>query len=371
MKKIALIVLPLAIALVLSGCGGRSLSDYTIVQGVGIDSSKNKTIVSLQYLNLAKSTGATDSLAGNITTVTHGESVNISDAIFSASIVLSQEIFFGQNKIIVFGSQYVRDDISTGLDYLLRSVDSRPDVVVAVSDSTASEIIKSGQQDARVPAESIYDLLSTGEKNGLGAIVTVNDLLRLYSSETSDIYMPVLKANKDNVACIGIAVFSNEKFALSLDKDKSLAFLIIKNKVEDASIVVNDDKLGNIGAELTSSGCKRYVTVDNGIITFHCDVKVEIILDDVQKGVTASVDQKLINGIEKLVQAKLKRNCYSLLNSCANAKSDPLEIGKYLDMYDDDLYKDYKSNWRDRLADIQYDVKVNVELTKINDSSVK
>lgn len=371
MKKSKLIILPILLCLLLSGCGGRSLSDYTIVQGIGIDENDDKTVISLQYLNLGKSTGGTDSLTENITTVSKGEAANISDAVFSVSKALSQEVFFGQNKLIVFGKDYVSDDISVGLDYLFRSVDSRPDVLVAMSKTTGEDIIKSKQNDARIPVDSVYELLKTGEENGMGALVSVNDLLRLYSSPTSDVFMPVLKADDKTASCTGIAIFSNEKYALTLDADKTLAFLLILDRVEDASLVVKDDDLGVIGVEIVSEKSKRYVTVNDGNITFHCDIRAEIILDDIQKGITARVDEDKIKEIEKSVKNKLYFDSYFTLKSCALAKSDPLEIGKYLAKTDPKLYKNLKDSWRDNLENIDFDVNVDVRLSKINDSSTK
>lgn len=371
MKGLKLIILPVLICLLLSGCGGRSLSDYTIVQGIGIDSKNDKTVVSIQYLNLAKSTGGTDSLTENITTVSTGEAVNISDAVFSVSKVLSQEVFFGQSKLIVFGNDYVKDDISIGLDYLFRSVDSRPDVLVAMCDKKGEDIIRSTQNDARIPIDSVYELLETGEENGLGALVTVNDLLRLYSSQTSDIYLPVLKEKDDVVSCVGISVFSNERLAYRLDEDRSLAFLLMLDRVEDASMVVHDDDLGYIGVEIISEKSKRYVTVNDGNITFHCDIKAEIILDDIQKGITAKVDEKKIKSIENAVKTKIQNDSLLALIGCANTKSDPLEIGKYLAKADQKMYTALKDNWRDSLKDIDLDIKANVKLSKINESSTK
>lgn len=371
MKGIKLAVLPILLCFLLCGCGGRSLSDYTIVQGVGIDKKEDNVSVSLQYLNLAKSTGATDSLTENITTVVEGESSDISDAVFTASKELSQEIFFGQNKLVVFGSDYIKDDITTGLDYLLRSVDSRPDVLVAVSDSSALDVIKSTQRDARIPTGSIYDLLRTGEVNGLGAVVTVNDLLRLYSSDTSDIYMPILKTKDNATSCTGIAVFSNEKYAVTLDEDKTLAFLLMLNKVEDASMVVHSKRLGNVGVELVSQKSKKSVKVVDGRAVFHCDIRAEILLDDVQKGITVDVDDDSINEIEHLVEQKIIANSRAMLSLCSNAGCDPLEIGKYLAKSDFQLYNTMKKDWKNNIKTIDYDITANAKLTKINDSSVK
>lgn len=371
MKRIKLVILPILLCLLLSGCGGRSISDYTLVEGVGVDFDRGKTVVSLQYLNLAGSTGATDSLTQNITTVTTGKSNNISDAVFTASKGLSQDIFFGQNKIVVFGADYIRNDISLGLDYLLRSVDSRPDVLVAASDTTAQNIIRSPQRDARVPVESLYDMLQTGEDNGLSVVVTVNDVLRLYASKTSDIYMPVLGVDGKNAVCKGISVFSDNKYKLTLDDNKTLAFLMLQGKVENASMVVKSKYLGNVGVEIINDKCKRYVTTNNGKITFHSTISAEFILDDIQKGITSTVSQKTIDEIERLVSNRIKNDALSMLTLCSNSGCDPMEIGKYLAKADIGLYNKLSPDWQNNIKNVDFDVTANVELTKINDSVIK
>lgn len=371
MNRLKLVLIPILMAVLLSGCAGQSLSNLTIVQGVGIDLENNETVVTMQYLNLAKSTGATDSLSENITTTVMGKSVNISDALFSASKSLSQSIFFGQNKLIVFGSDYAGKDISIGLDYLIRSVDSRPDVIVAMSDDMASDVVSSKERDARIPAESLYNLITTGEKNGLGAVVTVNDLLRLYSSETSDIYMPVLHADEDNCSCVGIAIFSDEKYATTLDESATLGFLLIEDKIDDASIVVHSENLGNIGIEIMSQKAKNTAFVKNDTVYFKTDIDVEITLDDVQKGVTATVSDDTVKSIEHLVSQEIEKDCYLALNTCAQSNSDPIEIGKYLAMYDEDAYSSIKSDWKNRLPLIKFDVNVDVHMTKVNESVIR
>ena len=103
-KAAQIIVCVCLAAGVLGGCqNAQGLSNLTIVQGVGIDKSDDKTKVSLQYLNLNKSSSA-DSLGDKITAVASGEEQTVNGAIFNASKMLSKSMFFGQNKIIVFGS---------------------------------------------------------------------------------------------------------------------------------------------------------------------------------------------------------------------------------------------------------------------------
>jgi spore germination protein KC len=372
LKKFKIILCILLICLVFTGCNSsQSLSDLTIVQGVGVDLQDDDTKVSLQYLNLAQGGVSSDSLVGNITTVADGSGKNISDAISSSSKTLSKEVFFGQNKLIVFGSDYVKNSIGKGIDYLLRSVDSRPDVVVAISDTTAEDIIKNKERDSKVPAETVYKLLAVGEENGLGAVVTVNELLDLYSDKTSDIYLPVVKSEDDNVVCEGIAIFSNDKYITTLDENQTFGFLFINNKIEGGAISVKSSELGNIGIEVINSKTKNHVTISNDKITFNCKIKVNFMLDEIENGITTAVDEKKIKSIESLVEKKVQSMCNSAFNACISNKSDAFMIGRYLAKTDEDYYNSIKNNWQNALQNVDFNITVDCKLEKVNDNSIR
>lgn len=372
MKVFKTVISIMLVCLLFAGCeSSQSLSDLTIVQGVGIDLQDNDTKVSLQYLNLAQSGGSTDSLSGNITSTADGKATSISDALSSASKTLSQEIFFGQNKIIVFGYDYAKESISKGMDYLIRSVDSRPDVLVAISSTSAEDVINSKEKEARVPAENIYNLLRVGEQNGLGAVVTVNDLLNLYSDETSDIYLPVLKSVEDNVLCEGIAIFSQEKYKATLDENQTFGFLFVNNKIDGGAITVRNDELGIVGVEIINSKTKNSISIKNGKPVFNCEINIKFMLDEVEKGITTSVNQKAINKIQSLVNTKVEKMCLSAINTCFENKSDPFMAGRYTAKADSDYYDEVKKDWRDTLDDIQINITVHSELEKVNDNSIR
>lgn len=360
------------VTFVFSGCnGGKRLSDLTIVQAVGIDMQDNNTRVSMQYLNLDKNTGNMDSLSGNITSVAYGTSNGISSAISSASKVLSQEAFFGQNKLIIFGREYAQNNLVKGLDYLIRSVDSRPDVLLAMSDKKASDIVSCNENDSKVPAEKIYDLLELGERTGLGVSQTVNDLLNLYADPTSDVYLPVLSLNNKTVRCTGLAMFSQEKYVTSLNATQTFGFLFVNNEVEGGAINVASEKFGNIGVEILSSKSTRSAYVSDNLLHFDVKIKLNIVLNEVEKGTTIAIKEQEIKEIEKLVNRYVSYMCTSAVNQCFGSKSDPFKTGKYLSMNSPEHYNALKDIWRDILPDAVINITVDTKLQKVSNNSVR
>lgn len=368
--KIASVIL--AVSLLFSGCcNGQRLSDLTIVQAVGIDKKDENTQISLQYLNLSKSTGSTESLSENITSVAYGTSNSISAAISTASKVLSQRVFFGQNKLVIFGSKYAQNNLTKGLDYLVRSVDSRPDVLVAISEDKASDVISCCENDTMLPANKIYELLKLGEETGLGASVTVNHMLNMYSEITSDIYLPVLSLNNKIVKCKGIAVFSQEKYKKTLTPFQSFGMLFINGNIKNGSLNVNNDALGNIGVEILSSKSKRSAYVSNGQLHFDIRIKLRIMLDEIERGTTTSVQHPETKTIESLVSEKVRRMCMSSVKECFSLGSDPFMMGKYLARDSEKQYNALKNNWRELLPYTSVSIKVTADLEKVNDNSVR
>jgi spore germination protein KC len=349
----------------------QSLSDLTIVQGVGIDSVDDKTRITLQYLDTSKPSSSSDALQDSITAVEQGTATSISDAISTASKSLSKTIFFGQNKIIVFGNEYVQNSLSKGVDYLMRSIDSRPDVLVAVSSDSAQDIIKSTEKGALLPAESIYDLLDVGEKHGLGAVVSVNDLLSSYADSTCDMFMPELAVDGDKVKCTGIAVFSDDDYTCTLNEYQTFGFLFVCDKIDGGSIMLNSDKLGNIGLEINSSKTKCSVDIVDSKPVFNINVSCEFLLNEIENGISTAIDDDVIDEIENLANKKIKRMCKSAVTICYSNKSDPFKTAKYVAKADEDYYNRVKNNWHEMLKDVEVNISVESTLEKVNDNSVR
>lgn len=372
MKIIKILSVILLAAFVFSGCNAsQSLSDLTIVEAVGIDYEKSQTKVSFQYLNLSKSGGTTDAMTNGITSVAYGKANGISNAIASASSELSQEIFFGQNKIIVIGKEYVEYGIENSLDYLLRSVDSRPDVIVAMTDDKAEKVIKSKERDARIPAESLYSLMKNGENNGFSAMVSVNDMLNYYADETTDLYLPVISVKDSHCVCKGIAIFSKEDYVKTLNKNQTLGFLIMKNKIKDGLLNVKDKKLGDVSVEILSSKAEKSIKVTPNGYEFVCEIKLDFTLDEVENGVTTAIKGEEIKQVESLVNSRIKKICTSAFNECIKSKSDCLMLGRYLALSDSKKYNSVKKNWRNELDKIKINVSVKSNLEKVNDTALR
>ena len=370
MKNFKILLSVMLILLLFTGCTERNdLSDLSIVEGMGIDYNDDEVTVTVQTLNLAKEGSGAEALSGNVTMNTSGKGSNISDAIENVTESLSKKLFFGQNRIIVFGMGMAENYHETNVDYLLRSSDSRSDVKICISEKDAAEIIDSHENDALVPAESITSLLNIGEKNGFAADVTTNELLNLYLDKTSDIFLPVVRADEKCVSVAGIAIFNDEKLVTVLDENSTFGFLILSNKIKTGFLNVLSDELGEIGVDIIKSKTKTYASVENGKVVLHAEIKSNLMLDAVEKGLINTITSNHLKEVEKLVENKISDICSNAFYQCVNGKSDSLRIGENLAMYSPKDYDALSDDWGSVLSEAQLDIKVNCKFKKINENS--
>ena len=164
--------------------------------------------------------------------------------------------------------------------------------------------------------------------------MTVNQLQNLYIDDMTDVYLPILSPGEDCVKCDGIAVFSKENYAATLNDDETFGFLLIKGRAKGGTLEIECSSLGNICAQISKASSKRSATVKNG-----------------------------------LFEDKVKNMCIASLKKCAQNKSDPFMISRSVAKSDINLYNSLKANWRNELNNIDYRVNVSASLQLVKDNS--
>lgn len=374
MKTTKITACIISLGLLFSGCSQTyTLSELSIVQGMGIDYENGNFEITLQVLDTVKEGTGVDALSGNITTTLSRSAQTVSQAIAKCSEISAKKIFIGHNNIVVFGFDLIKNDITKSLDYLMRSADSRPDVLVAVSKTSAKDVMKSEEKGSLIPSEAIFDLLSNGEETGVSADVSVKDLISAQISETSDIYLPVLYAEKDKPCRVeGIAIFSKSEFKTILNEDETLGFLFADNKVDRCTVTVEDAQLGKIGIEVSSSKTKTKVVPSADSLGVFAKVKVSAQIIDVENSSSANLTKDKIKEIEKLLDEKIQKLCLNAFETTVNKnRCDAFHIGKLLSRSSPKRYREFSKNWNHYLSGAQYDIEVKSSINKINDNFIR
>lgn len=356
----------------MTGCksNGRNLKDLSIVEGMGVDYSEDNVAVTVQMLNLFKEGKGSEALSGNVTINTDGTGKNISSAIKSISQKISKSLFFGQNRIVVFGKDFAEKELKNNLDYFLRSGNSRADIMLCMTEDTAKKTMESKENNAIVPAENIASLLISGESKGISARVSVNELLNLYKDKTSDMYLPVIKCGKENVSVTGIAIYSEDKLAKILkDGNEVQGLLFLKDKIKSGMVMIEHTELGKTAIEITKSRSKAKASYKDGQIIFDEKINVDIKVNETEKGIEIPITSKQLEEIKTLTEKEIAKMCNIAFDECIENKSDCIRIGENLAMRDPSAYSKLSDNWEENLKNARLKVNVNCNVSKINEHS--
>lgn len=346
------------------------LKDLLIVEGMGVETQGDKVNLIIQTLKLGAAEG-NEAPQGNRTYNTEGKGETIVDAVSKLSKSVSKKLFFGHNKIIIFSRDIAETDFREKLDYFLRSSDSRIDVAVCVSDKSAKDIIESKENDSGIPCENMVYLLKNGQDAGLSAYVTVADLLNMSSDKTSDIYLPVVEKNEgeNSIKTKGIGLFSNEKMKYVTNDDETMGFLFISDKIKSCSIEFDDEELGCVSVKIFDPKVKKHIEIVDGNVVFSVSIKAHIMIDEVEKGIITSLDEKKLERICISADREIERLCNEAFAACRENESDSLRIGEYLAKDSPKSYEKLSDEWDKYFKTVRFSVNSDTDLKKISDNT--
>lgn len=365
------VVIALVASLFFSGINSRHLKDLVIVEGMAIDKKDEKINLVIQTLNVGISNGA-QIPEGNMTINTEKEAQSIPMAIANMSKTLSKRVFFGQNKLIIVGRELAESNFSDYLDYFLRSADARADLAVCISTDKAKDVIESKENDVAVPCENMLYLIENNKKMGLSTSVTTNDLLNMYADKTTDMYLPVLEKSEkedESVTTNGIGLFDDDKLVYITDDEETTGFVLLTTKVEDIAIEAEDEELGVIDVKLSNVKCKKSISVVNGDVFFNVKLKASMIIDDIENGVTSTIDENSMNKISSLIQNRIEYLCNKAFVACQQNNSDSLRIGELLAKDSPSSYELLSDDWKQYFSTVKMNIESDVKLKKISDNT--
>lgn len=371
MKNFKLIATVLVIVFCFAGCSNSThLKDLVVIEGIGIDRAQDGVNICVQTLKADILSGG-KAPSENMTFNTDESGKSIFDAISNLSNNLPKNVFFGHNKLIVFSSDLCKNDMKTHLDYLLRSTGSRVDVAVCIADSKAKDIIESNENDSHVPCENIATLLKNGQDVGTSAYVTVNDILNLHGDKTSDFYLPIVKKekNRDNVTTYGLGLFSNGTLVYTTDSDETMGILMLGDKIDTCSLEFNDSEFGKMGVELYNQKVCNKTYIEDGRVVFETEFSTKIMINEIEKGVLASIDEKTVDRICRETENEINSICKKAFYACKNNSSDCLRVGEYLAKDCPESYDILSDDWDLYFSTVEYKINSSVTLKEISNNT--
>lgn len=289
MRKSAVFALVFCMVLNLTGCwSSREVNDIAIVAAAGLDLTKEGKIRLSLMLAVplligtatTQGTGTTE-LAASAGWVVAEEGNTIMDAFRKLQQKLPRKIFFSHNRVIIVGKRLADRGMIQALDFFQRYRQSQMKSFLAISETTALELLEFQPKFEKLASEVILDEFSQGVLPEARLI----DFLNTLQSQGVEPFVPILsiipsedaQQKQNNLSISGVAVFRHDRMIGKLNDDMSRGLLWVLDSLKEGVITIDveqAERKGKLSAELERANVNRKVYVEGDQVKVKLTAKV-------------------------------------------------------------------------------------------------
>ena len=244
---------------------GIRISEQILIQGVGIDCTDGVYTATLHAAKI-------DEGEEKDIQILQASGESAFDALTNVTMTDGREPMFSHNMIIVFGRECAERGLNDVLDFFVRYHETRPEVNVFVSESTAEQVLQVKNGDTYVTSRQIQELAGASSLNGKTVDVKVMNLVNQLTDPGVAAYLPMLKAEKETVRTTGTAIFSGDKMVDILGDTETRGFLFAVGKLQGGTEVVDTHHSGNTTLSIWKSSSKIEAGLEGGNPVFKIEI---------------------------------------------------------------------------------------------------
>ena len=359
LKKLAALVLAASLIL-LTGCQNQPvLSRRLLIRGIGIDVLEDGGyLASIHVMDVrSKETDKVD--------LWKSEGKSVLEALNHVTMQVGDEPLYSQNLIIIFGHECVAQGLTDVLDFFIRHNEARPTVDVFMSATKAIDVLSVKKGDQYVLTQDIDALAEAGSLNGEAVNVQVLDLVNYQYCGASP-YLPILRAEMDEIKLDGTAFLKGSKLAGSLDAGQTRGLLLINGTVKQSAVVVDGGDAGKATLVISRSKCKVDTKVEGGKPVFDLKISCDANISAINAGVEKSIGVEYYGLFERELAALLKNEAESVLQkTLLENHCDIFRFGRRLLQKQTEYWKQEGENWEDLMAQAEYRVSVEAHIQRV------
>lgn len=376
MRNIVKFVLPFILLCTLfSGCdfSAGELKNRLIVQAIGIDRNEDGGVrVTLQTLN-TEMTGNPNSGAnpGDIVNSMTVEGKTIAEAISNASETIGKMPLLSQNRLLVFGRETAERGLHGYLDYFVRNVQNRATVLVAVSDTTAEELVSAKMGESVLAADSIEDILQAERFNSNIVNRELYNLVNKLDSDTADAVLPILRVGgeqeESKIQMLSAAVFQEDCLRYELRDENITALLLLSDEARSGVFTVKNALYASETVlRIQKCNTKITPTVQSGAVSFRVAVKLHLDIIENKTDNPFTVDKAFIAETQKQAEIYITDLLNRNLSYCfVQMQSDPFCFGMRFLRLHPRYYKANITDWKAVLPSVQYQVETKAKINRV------
>lgn len=373
MKKLIILISLLILSLLITGCPQmRQLDTLGIITARGIDINDEDLIksnfVMLQF----------EEQSEEITNIVSGVGNTSMGAIENADNESNFLLEPGDLQLDLYGLKAAKKGIAPHLDILNRNTHTPDLVYLALSKTTAEEVINVQEQDftTNIGQYLHKNIDKTGESPKHFPKMDLQRFMLYYKDVGRDPILPIFEILDGKPKINSIGVLQSDKYVGQLPIDNTILFNLHFTNVQEDWLQVSipsepfqrdlheksPQSSDNINMTIEILKNKSQIKLNRGSLEFNHSISLQGNLTDTSSyGQLDLQDQKVLKKIEKEVKKELKRRYEKLLEELQDFNSDPFGYGE---VYRQHLRHEKLTTdkWRKLYPDIKvnYDLDVNL-----------
>lgn len=217
-----------SLTLLLSGCWDqRQLKNIRMVQTIGVDllgEQKVRLSISIPTMKTA-----IESQGRVVTPKVSGEGHSVQEASSQLEKMVSQHMDLRETRVLLVNKAFAEKSLYETLDYFYREAQFPISIYVAITESSAKEIVNLEVEDRSLISEYLYDLIESNEEEGLIPKESTFLISSIMISQGFDNVLPLIDvvSQQERAKINGLALFHGKQMTGSLDSKHARSFVMM------------------------------------------------------------------------------------------------------------------------------------------------
>ena len=347
----------------IAGCSNiEQLDDKMIIHGVGIDRVENTFELTIQQFSV---TGSNEKEEGAQVVKTKGNS--LMDAFSDLSLQTGKTPMFSQNLVLAIGEETAYNGINDILDFFVRYYESRPTVKIIIVKGKAESVLSFKKDDKLIMAKDIMAITESERINSKVMSSNIFQFVGALKNSTLDPIASIVSVERQNdeeiLAANGTAVFKNDKLAGFIDTNSTRGALIINNRLNGGTEVIDVESVGKVSYSLEKSKSKVKFKLENGKPVYNIIIKINTNIYEIERDIKTQLPDNAFNLMEEALISRIKTiTSQAIYKSIFEYNSDIFGFGQIALKSDKEYFRTVENNWDQAMKEAKYNIYVSVKI---------
>lgn len=340
----------------------EQLDDKMIIHGVGIDRVENTFELTIQQFSV---TGSNEKEEGAQVVKTKGNS--LMDAFSDLSLQTGKTPMFSQNLVLAIGEETAYNGINDILDFFVRYYESRPTVKIIIVKGKAESVLSFKKDDKLIMAKDIMAITESERINSKVMSSNIFQFVGALKNSTLDPIASIVSVEMQNdeeiLAANGTAVFKDDKLAGFIDTNSTRGALIINNRLNGGTEVIDVESVGKVSYSLEKSKSKVKFKLENGKPIYNIIIKINTNIYEIERDIKTQLPDNAFNLMEEALISRIKTiTSQAIYKSIFEYNSDIFGFGQIALKSDKEYFRTVENNWDQAMKEAKYNIDVSVKI---------